>query len=330
MLDMTVNMTPKMVALRALKIEADAVCALQDRLDADFDAIVAALLKPDKKVVLMGIGKSGLISQKIAATLCSTGTPAIFLHAVEALHGDLGVYCPGDPTILISKSGSTAELVRLVPILREFHSPLIGLLGNLNSPLGNLVDYKLDVSVIKEADPLGIVPTTSTTVALAMGDALAAALMHARGFKSDDFARFHPSGQLGRNLNLKVKDVMHPLTQVAALKAETPLKIAVIALSEYPLGGACVLDEAQKLIGFITDGDIRRALTHHDDIRLLTVGDIMTVNPVCTYPDVSLADAVVQMENRTRQIAVLPVTSEDNTVCLGLIRLHDVYQPHLL
>ena len=323
-------LTPQCIALKTLKIEAAALLKMCEQFNESFNDIIQLLLKPHKKVILMGIGKSGLIAQKIAATLCSTGTPAIFLHAVEALHGDLGVYSPGDPTILISKSGSTAELTRLIPILRDFNSPLIGILGNCESPLGHAVDYTINASVEKEADPLGIVPTTSTTLSLAIGDAIAAALMHARGFQSDDFARYHPSGQLGRSLTLKVKDVMHPLSKIATVTPEAPLKTVVIGLSKHPLGGACVLDQDNHLLGFITDGDIRRALTHHDDIRHLKAKDIMTTAPTYTFLDVSLADAIRQMEDRPSQITVLPVKSADSELCLGLVRLHDIYQPHLV
>ncbi len=320
----------KEAALRVFKIEAEAIEAMGQRLDTVFGEVVERIAKSQGKVVILGIGKSGLVGQKIAATLCSTGTPAVFLHAAEALHGDLGIYCPGDPTILISKSGSTAELVRLIPTLREFESPLIGILGNGASPIGRSMDYVLDASVSMEADPLGIVPTTSALVAMAMGDALAAALMQARGFKEQDFARYHPAGQLGRNLSLKVQDVMHAMDRVAVVALDTPLRHIVIALSEYPLGAACVLDKVGALLGLITDGDIRRALTNHEDIRPLKAVDIMTPTPIHTFPEVSLGEALKQMEDRPSQIAVLPVVEAGGVKCLGLLRIHDAYQPHLL
>jgi arabinose-5-phosphate isomerase len=200
-----------------LSAEAQAINLAASRLDSNFYRAVQLVLKQNSKVIITGIGKSGHIAQKIVSTFCSTGTPAVFLHATEAVHGDLGIYTPGDPTILVSKSGTTAELVRLIPILREFTSPLIGILGNVNSPLARAVDVVLDASVQREADPLNLAPTSSSTVALALGDALVAAILWARGFDSLDFARLHPSGQLGRNLWLKVDDVMHNKDQVACV-----------------------------------------------------------------------------------------------------------------
>ncbi|OYV48646.1 MAG: hypothetical protein B7X06_00935 [Verrucomicrobia bacterium 21-51-4] len=242
----------------------------------------------------------------------------------------MGVYTPGDPTILISKSGATAELVRLIPVLREFQSPLIGVLGNIRSPLAEQVDVVLDATVSQEADPLGIAPTSSATLAMALGDALASALMLARGFGKEDFARFHPAGQLGRNLLLKVADVMHPMEAVAKVTQQASLREVVILLSEFPMGGACVVDEAGNLEGFITDGDIRRALKLHEDIRGLKASDLMTPNPTCTFPGVTIDEAVRQMEDRPSQIYVLPVVETNSKKCLGLLRLHDVYQPQLL
>jgi arabinose-5-phosphate isomerase len=269
-----------------------------------------------------------LIGQKIVATLCSTGTPAVFLHAAEAVHGDLGIYTPGDPTIMISKSGSTAELVRLVPILRQFKSPLISIVGNLVSPLAQQVDLVLDGRVEREADPLNLVPTCSSTVALALGDALAAALMQARRFSNEDFARYHPAGQLGRNLSLKVEDVMHPRERVACVGLDDPVKQVVIAMTRSTLGSACVVDTSFALLGIITDGDLRRILQTHDDIRPLKASDVMTPRPLTISPTSSLKEAVHLMEDRPSQISVLPVV-EGAQRFLGLIRIHDIYQTHL-
>ena len=237
------------IAQAVLKVEAQALAAAADRLDHNLTKAVELLLAHDGKVVVSGIGKSGHIGQKIAATLASTGTPAVFLHAAEAVHGDLGIYTPGDPSILISKSGSTAELLRLIPVLRQFRSPLIAIVGNLNSPMAKQADVVLDARVEREADPLNLAPTCSTTVALALGDALAVALMMARRFTDQDFARYHPAGQLGRNLWLKVADVMHENDAVAWVKPETPLRQVIIAMSERPLGAACVVDEAVSVAG---------------------------------------------------------------------------------
>jgi arabinose-5-phosphate isomerase len=318
------------IAREVLAVEAQAVAAVAARLDQNLTKALELLLKHEGKVVVSGIGKSGHVGQKIAATLASTGTPAVFLHAAEAVHGDLGIYTPGDPSILISKSGSTAELLRLIPILRQFRSPLIAILGNLNSPIARQADVVLDAGVEREADPLNLAPTCSTTAALALGDALAVALMMARRFTDQDFARYHPAGQIGRNLWLKVSDVMHQNEAVAWVKPETPLRQVIIAMSQRPLGAACVVDENFLLLGIITDGDLRRTLLSHEDIRLLRASDCMTRQPTTIAPEASLRQASRLMEDRPSQISVLPVVDPLNQRCLGLIRIHDIYQPELI
>lgn len=317
------------VARDALRYEADALRATAERLDDGIARAVAIILASAGKVVVTGMGKSGHIGQKIAATLSSTGTPAVFLHAAEAVHGDLGICAAGDPAILISKSGATAELLRLVPLFRRLDVPLIGILGNMASPLAAKVDVVLDASVAREADPLDLAPTTSTTVALGLGDALAAALMHARRFSDQDFARNHPAGQLGRGLTLRVIDVMHGAEEVAWVTPDDPLKHVVIAMTAHPLGAACVVDAARTLVGIVTDGDVRRALQAHDDIRPLRAADVMTRAPMTIGPQVTLREAARVMEDRPSQISVLPVVDADRR-CVGLLRLHDIYQANLL
>jgi arabinose-5-phosphate isomerase len=325
---------PETGALQAAKstliAEAEALLKAAGRLNGDLDRATEIILSHPGKVVVTGLGKSGHIGHKIAATLCSTGTPAVFLHAAEAVHGDLGIYSPGDPTILISKSGATAELVRLVPVLREFDSPLIGIFGNLNAPLTRSVDVVLDARVEREADPLNLAPTCSTAVALGLGDALAVALMAARRFTDLDFARFHPAGQLGRNLLMRVADVMHVGDRVAWVRSDDHLRQVVIAMTERPLGAACVVDDDRRLLGIITDGDLRRALRGHEDIGALRAADLMTSDPAVTAPQVNLRDAAQQMEERSSQISVLPVVDPQTRRCLGLIRIHDIYQPQLV
>ena len=318
------------IARAVLENEAGALAAVAARLDHHWNEAVELLLGHQGKVVVSGIGKSGHVGQKIAATLASTGTPAVFLHAAEAVHGDLGIYTPGDPSILISKSGSTAELLRLIPILRQFRSPLIAIVGNLNSPMAKKADVVLDARVDREADPLNLAPTCSTTVALALGDALAVALMQARRFTDQDFARYHPAGQLGRNLWLKVADVMHQDEAVAWVKPETPLRQVIIAMSQHPLGAACVVDQDRLLLGIITDGDLRRVLLTHEDIRGLEAAQCMTRQPTTIGPQASLKEATRLMEDRTSQISVLPVVDPLSQRCLGLIRIHDIYQPELI
>lgn len=316
------------VASEVLRHEAAVILEAADRLDDSINAAVRLLLPLSNKIVVTGVGKSGHIGRKIAATLCSTGSPAVYLHPAEAVHGDLGIYSPGDPTILLSKSGTTSELVRLVPILRQFDSPLIGILGNPASELAQAVDVFIDARVQEEADPNNLAPTSSTTLALALGDALALSLMAAKRFTPDDFARFHPAGQLGRNLLLNVFDVMHTGDQVAWIRETDTIKQVVITMTQRPLGAACVIDEQYRLVGLVTDGDLRRALTQHDDIRDLCVADIMTRQPIVTYANTRLADALTLMENRNSQISVLPVLDKDATaggVCVGLLRLHDIY-----
>lgn len=318
------------VARRALLGEAEALRLAAERLGGEVAAAAALILRSRGKVVVTGVGKSGHVGQKIAATLCSTGTTAVFMHATEAVHGDLGLFARGDPSILISKSGTTAELLRLVPILRHVvDSPLIAIVGQPSSALAGLVDVVLDASVPREADPLDLAPTSSTTVALGIGDALAVALMHARSFSYLDFARFHPAGQLGRGLTLCVADVMHGAEKVAWVAAEDTLKAAVIAMTLRPLGAACVTGTDRRLVGIVTDGDVRRALQSHDDIRTLTVSEVMTRSPTTIRPNATLHEAARVMESRPSQISVLPVL-EENGRCVGLLRLHDIYQANLV
>ncbi|HEX6965416.1 MAG TPA: KpsF/GutQ family sugar-phosphate isomerase [Gemmatimonadaceae bacterium] len=313
------------VARDALLCEARAIERAAERLDGSLTRAVQLLIDHDGKVVVTGVGKSGHIGQKIASTFCSTGTPSVFLHAGEAAHGDLGVCARGDPTILISKSGTTPELLRLLPMLRDIGAPLIAIVGNLASPLARRVDVVLDASVAREADALDLAPTCSSTVALALGDALAVALMQARHFSDRDFARNHPGGQLGRNLWLHVASVMHQGDAVAWVSPDDSLRDVVIAMTEHPLGAACVIGRAARLAGIVTDGDIRRALRMHEDIRSLTAADVMVRNPITVRPTATLGEAARQMEDRPSQIAVLPVVSEDDR-CLGVLRLHDIYQ----
>jgi arabinose-5-phosphate isomerase len=315
------------VARSVLHAESQAIADVASRLDDNFLKAVECLLSHGGKIVVSGIGKSGHIAQKIVSTLCSTGTPAVFLHAAEACHGDLGVYTPTDPTILISKSGSTSEVLRLIPYLRQFQSPIIAISGNLNSPLARQVDIVLDASVDKEADTLNLAPTCSSAAAIALGDALAVALMQARCFTEQDFARYHPAGQLGRNLNLCVSDIMHQRSSVAWINRETRVRQVIIEMSRYPLGAACVINADFELIGLITDGDLRRALLAYEDIRPLCAADIMTQFPVTITAQASLKEALELMENRLSQISVLPVVETLNKRCLGLVRIHDIYQP---
>ncbi|HUP04662.1 MAG TPA: KpsF/GutQ family sugar-phosphate isomerase [Bryobacteraceae bacterium] len=311
-------------ARASLRIEADAVLRASQRIDGALLRAVDLILAHPGKLVVTGIGKSGHVARSLVATLCSTGAPAVFLHPAEAVHGDLGIYTRGDPTILISKNGTSAELLALAPLLREFHSPLIGILGSAASPLAAQMDVLLDASVEREADPHNLAPTASAVAALAIGHALAIALMCARNFTPEEFGRFHPGGQLGRNLRLTVAEAMHGRDEAAFVPPEAPFKEVIIAMTRRPLGGACVTTSDGALAGFITDGDLRRALTSHDDIRSLRAQDVMSRAPVTIAPEATLGDALERMEQRPSQISALPVVDAEGRA-LGLIRLHDIY-----
>ena len=311
-------------ARAAMEIESAAVARAAGRLGGELIRAVELILAQPGKVVVTGIGKSGHIARKVVATLCSTGTPSVFLHPAEAVHGDLGIYTPGDPTVLISKNGSSPELLSLVPLLRDFHSPLIGILGSAAAPLASQLDVLLDASVEREADPHNLAPTASAVTALALGDALAIALMCARNFTPEEFGRYHPGGQLGRNLRLSVRQAMHGGDEMAAVPPEASLKEVIIAMTRRPLGAAAVVAADGALAGLITDGDLRRALTTHDDIRGLCAGDAMTPRPVTIGPEASLGAALELMERRKSQISVLPVVDEAGKA-LGLLRIHDIY-----
>jgi arabinose-5-phosphate isomerase len=311
-------------ARAAMTIEADSIARAASRLDGELVRAVELILAHPGKVIVTGIGKSGHVARKIVATLCSTGTGAVFLHPAEAAHGDLGIYTPGDPTIVISKNGASSELQALVPLLRQFRSPLIGILGNAESPLAGEMDVRLDASVEREADPHNLAPTASAVTALAMGHALAIALMCARNFTPEEFGRFHPGGQLGRNLRLSVAEAMHGEDEAAFVAPGAALKDVIIAMTRRPMGGACVVGEDGRLAGFVTDGDLRRALTSHDDIRGLTAADAMTATPVTIGPDATLGQALELMERRRSQISVLPVVDAAGRA-LGVLRVHDIY-----
>ena len=318
------------IASNILKAEAHELLIVANRIDESVVKAAKIILNHDGKVVVCGVGKSGLIGQKIVATFCSTGTQSVFLHASDALHGDLGVYRPGDPTILISKSGATDEVVRLIPLLREFNSPLIGIIGNNDSTLAEKVDVVLDSTVSSEADPLGVVPTNSTTVTMAIGDALAAVLMTVKKFNQEDFARFHPGGNLGRRLKLQVKDVMTPLEKVAVVTPRQSINETVLLMTKKPQGAALVSDDSKKLIGIITDGDLRRGFALNGNINELKVIDVINKKPIYIYSNARLQEAVTLMEDRISQISVLPVLDANDDICVGLLRLHDIYQSKLI
>ncbi|HEY1241982.1 MAG TPA: KpsF/GutQ family sugar-phosphate isomerase [Bryobacteraceae bacterium] len=312
------------VARAAMEIESTSLAHAACRLDGELIRAVELILAHPGKVVVTGIGKSGHIARKTVATLCSTGTASVYLHPADAVHGDLGIYTPGDPTVMISKNGTSAELLALVPLLRDFRSPLIGILGNRTSPLASQLDVFLDASVEREADPNNLAPTASAATAMALGDALAIALMRARNFTPEEFGRFHPGGQIGRNLRLSVSQAMHTVAEIAAVAPSASLRDVILAMTDRPWGAALVLSSSGLLEGLITDGDLRRALTMHEEIRGLRAETVMTRSPVSTGPEATLAEALEKMERRASQISVLPVVDESRRA-LGLLRLHDIY-----
>ena len=296
-------------------------------IDQDIQKAAELIISNSGKVVISGLGKSGLIGQKIVATLCSTGTRSVYMHAAEAIHGDLGIYNPGDPTILISKSGNTEELVKLIPILKEFKSPLIAIVGNVDSFIARNADIVLNGTVEKEIDPLGVVPTTSSLVALAIGDALASVLMVQRGFDKKDFARNHPGGELGKQLALKVKSVMHPVNEVAQINENDSISSCAKKMTDIPLGAALFL-ENDILKGIVTEGDLRKSIASTNDISY-SISDFINNNPISINPSISILDAMKVMEDRRSQISCLPVIDSDGK-CFGLVTLHDLYQTKLV
>jgi arabinose-5-phosphate isomerase len=309
-------------ARETLQIEIDSLVQLQKSLDESFVRAIEYILDA-RKIIVSGIGKSGIIGRKIAGTLLSIGFPCVFMHSVDALHGDIGIVSKDDLVILLSKSGSTEEIVQLVPFLKNRGAKIISIVGNPNSFLAKESDVSIIAQVEREACPLNIVPTSSAMVALAVGDALAACLMKLKNFTLEDFARQHPLGQLGRNLILRVEDVMHKDSHLPLIKPENSFREAVIEITNKKLGCVCVVDDNQKLEGIITDGDVRRTLQRFEDINQLKVSDVMTPNPVKVHPSALLGEALALMEQRESQINVLPVVDDENK-CIGVIRLHDI------
>jgi arabinose-5-phosphate isomerase len=306
---------------RVLKIEAGAVQALIERLDEQFSKAVDLLFRCHGKVVVSGMGKSGLVGQKIAATMASTGTPAFFLHPAEGIHGDLGMVGRADVLIAISNSGETQEILQLLPYVERMGIPVVSMTGRMNSTLAKNSDVALDVSVSEEACPMGLAPTASTTATLAMGDALAVVLLQKRGFKQEDFAQFHPGGTLGRRLLVRVRDLMHGGADVPMVSESEPATVAILEITAKKLGMTTVTDARGKLTGIITDGDLRRCIQRGGDFAKVTAGDLASRNPKLIGPDDLAAKAVERMERFA--ITTLVVTEGDRKIS-GVIHLHDL------
>ena len=310
-------------ARRILEIESEAVLQLRERLDDDFIKAVNLILECRGKVIVTGIGKSGLVSQKIASTFACSGTPAFFLHPAEGLHGDIGMISRDDVVIAVSNSGETEELLKLLPIIKRFGLKLIALSGKRDSELARNADAFLDIGVMQEACSLGLVPTASTATTMAMGDALAIIVLERRGFREEDFALLHPGGALGKKLLLRVSDLMHRGQQVPMVHAEDSMKLVLIEMTSKRLGVTGVCNNDRDLIGVVTDGDLRRALEKGFDILTTTARDVMTCSPKTISQEALAAEALRHME--LQSITSLFV-SEGESPCSvdGIIHLHDI------
>jgi arabinose-5-phosphate isomerase len=306
---------------QALKTEAEAVEALIPRLDAAFARACRLCLECKGRVIVTGMGKSGHVAGKIAATLSSTGTPAFFLHPAEASHGDIGVITRQDVVLALSNSGETAEIITLVPHLRRLGVPLISLTGNPDSTLARAATVNIDVSVPAEACPLNLAPTASTTATLAMGDAIAVALLNHRGFTEEDFARSHPGGSLGRRLLLHVEDIMRTGKDVPMVSADTPLAQGLVEMSRKGLGMTAIVDAGQRVLGIFTDGDLRRSFDRQVDVHATRMDEVMTRGGHAIAPKALAAEAVHLMEEH--RITALPVVDADG-ILVGALNVHDL------
>ncbi|MGQ9426171.1 KpsF/GutQ family sugar-phosphate isomerase [Gilvimarinus sp. F26214L] len=314
------------VGQRTVNIERDAIAALAGKIDDQFYLACKAILDCSGRVIVTGMGKSHHIGGKIAATLASTGTPAFFVHPGEASHGDLGMITKTDLVIAISYSGSSSEILMLLPLLKRMGVPLVSMTGNPNSPLARAADYRLNVAIDAEACPLDLAPTSSTTCALVMGDALAVALLEARGFTAEDFAFSHPGGALGRKLLVKVEDLMHRGAEIPQVNRDTLLPSALVVMTEKGLGLTTVVDEEGELIGIFTDGDLRRSVDHGVDINHASIGDVMTSKPKTVHKEMLAAEALGLMEDR--KITALVVEEDHHPI--GIIHMHDILRAGVL
>lgn len=312
---------------RALHIEQQALAKLEDSISSEFARACDHLLTQRGRVAVLGVGKSGHIGKKIAATLASTGTPAFFVHPAEAGHGDLGMITPEDTVLALSNSGNSGELIALLPALKRQQVTLIAIVGKKDSPLAKEADIALHIELEKEACPLNLAPTASTTCALALGDALAVALLEARQFSRDDFARSHPGGTLGRRLLLRVADVMRSGGDIPAVTPQTALSQALAVMSDKGLGMTTIVDLRHRLLGIFTDGDLRRAIDKGTPISDASIGELMTKKPRTIAADTLAIEALETMENR--KITTLVVTDQDGNL-QGVLHLHDLLRSGLV
>ncbi|GAB3649218.1 KpsF/GutQ family sugar-phosphate isomerase [Echinicola sediminis] len=309
----------KKSAAKVLQTEAEALQNMISNIDEGFESCVMGILGSKGRVVITGVGKSAIVATKIVATLNSTGTPALFMHAADAIHGDLGMIQKEDFVICISKSGNTPEIKVLVPMLKKMGSKLVALVSNTDSYLAQQADFVLNATIKKEACPLNLAPTTSTTAHMAMGDALAVCLLEARGFSSDDFARYHPGGSLGKQLYLTVEDLAVK-DAVPIVEEDAPLTAVILEISGKRLGATAVVDKAQRLVGIVTDGDLRRMLERYQDLSKVTAKDIMTQNP----KTMDKREYAVRALNRMREFNITQLVVTDMEEVFGFIHVHDL------
>jgi len=316
-------------ARRTFAAEAAALTAVGERVGAEFAAAVRAILGCRGSVLLTGLGKSGLVARKTAATLTATGTPSLFIHPVEATHGDLGIVRRGDVLIAISRSGNNREVNNLIGPCRQFGMTLIAITGHSAAELARLADIVLLCPVAREACPLGLTPTSSATAAAVMGDALALALLESRGFTADDFAAFHPSGALGRSLLLRVSELMHTGGQLPVVSHRVTLREALPEIVGKRLGGTCVVDDAGRLVGLCVDGDVKRALLANEDALGRPITESMNPAPTVVPPDALVATALRLMERRPQGPVTLLIVVDDERRPVGLLHIHDVLRAGL-
>ncbi len=320
-----------LTAARAvLRMEAEAVAALADRIDERFARAVELILECRGRVVTTGIGKSGAIARKIAATFASTGTPSVFLHPAEGVHGDLGMVTAADVVLSLSNSGESDELLAILPALKRLAIPLVAMTGSADSALARAADLVLEVRVDREACPMNLAPTTSTTAMLALGDALALAVMQLRRFGPEDFALLHPAGRLGRRLLVRVADVMRTDDQVAAVAPDTIMREVLFAITQARAGAAIVVDASRKVLGILTDGDIRRLLMRDDQALTRLAGAVMNAAPHTARPDILAAEALATMQGPPgQQVGEMPVVDDQGTL-VGVLNLKDLLSAGLL
>ncbi len=307
------------MARAALLKEARAIEKITEFIDEGFEDIVTLILNMKGRVVITGVGKSGIVAGKIVATMNSTGTPAIFMHAADAIHGDLGMILPDDVVICISKSGNTEEIKVLVPLIKRTGAQLIGLVSNVDSFLGRQSDFILNATIDEEADPNNLAPTTSTTVHMALGDALACCLLEARGFTGEDFARYHPGGSLGKQLYLKVDDI-YPKNELPIVQENDLVKATILVISKKRLGAAAVVNDTGQLVGIFTDGDLRRMLEKHTSFQDLTVGQVMTKAP----RTINKGEYAIRALNVMREFDINQLIVMDNDQVAGFIHISDL------